>query len=78
MTLKDKITEERRKVNDEISDEQTIAHCHTTINKLEHDFEEFINELKEELDKESIKNNYTTVINRKIVEELIDELSGWS
>lgn len=51
MSLSDKFKQERIKINSEISDEQTIAHCHTTINKIEDAVKEFIKRFRKELAK---------------------------
>jgi len=67
MDLSDIFTNERFKINNEISDERSIAHCHLTINKIEDGVKKFIEKLKEiDLSKCGISG-----LNSKI-----DELAG--
>lgn len=46
MNLSEKFEKERGKINSQISDEQSIAHCHITINKIEDGVKDFIKKLK--------------------------------
>jgi len=55
MNLSNKFTEERRKINTEIKDERCIAHCHTTINKIEEGVKKTFKELKEKLEVMNVK-----------------------
>ncbi len=67
-TLSDKFTAERRKINSEIPDERVQAHCHTTINKIEEDVNEFVQRLKDKCKEHDIV--------KVMMYEFIEELAG--